>query len=571
MKVNVKIQFDKNDYVIQNNHMRNLNFVKCCDVLKLHEYEEFNKLLQSKYWNFDNCIMVMETINDNNLEHFKYILKYIEIENIEDVILYCCKYGKLIIFDFLIIGTDIKHNIQKYCDMSLYNSTKMVEKYKEIIKITDVMIHNAVVSNTLKLIQWLYKNGGDLKLIIKKSLKYVCSINILQWLFDISVISDNIDFWDGHDIDMAFYEENNPRVNKYIKWILSNSKVRKMLISYYNDFDIESMLLESNNITMYRWAIENKYLISEDVTGYIYDILFNFTRGCASYRVNDEVYANMDWIISIGCNFINEDAYHNAYEDIIDYKGPFIVDNNPLGKYLDRRWNCRIEAKWYSEYDFEEMLSRIDYYENDEITPTQAINKFLYFANQLIGDKYIKNIDILLKYHDGKFTIMNWLIKNLHYLNKDTFVMAKELFNISMMYLLIKNNCPYDKHNIPWLPGYNTESKENNIKDISYCMINKNITLFDMKWILGYRPDPNNKKNDIMALEYSGPKIPKYLPNASIFATVVESKDIETIKLLLHHKCPMDVNIFKAAVETGNYTIIRLLLDNGCPYKKNIN
>lgn len=60
-------------------NIKNLNFVKCGDMLKLEEYGEFEKQFKYDYFSMDNCVLVIDTIKSNNAEHFKYLLNYITI------------------------------------------------------------------------------------------------------------------------------------------------------------------------------------------------------------------------------------------------------------------------------------------------------------------------------------------------------------------------------------------------------------------------------------------------------------------------------------------------------------
>lgn len=119
MKQNIEIQFDTGfKYIISTEDKTNKNFYFCCDLLKLKEYKEFEKKIKNEYWSLDNCLMVRETINSDDLDLFKYILKYINITNMGNIICYCRINNKINIYEYLYNLTPnyiITHKIEITC------------------------------------------------------------------------------------------------------------------------------------------------------------------------------------------------------------------------------------------------------------------------------------------------------------------------------------------------------------------------------------------------------------------------------------------------------------------------
>ena len=136
----IEIQFECNNYKKVNTNMRNKDFMFCCDLLKLKEYKEFEKLVKDKYFIMDNSIMVIETIDSDNVEHFKYILDYIEIKNLEQVLKYCCRFGKFNIVDYLIDNNKDFNNYQRYCELSASKGLYLIKKYYDVIAFTSTLM-----------------------------------------------------------------------------------------------------------------------------------------------------------------------------------------------------------------------------------------------------------------------------------------------------------------------------------------------------------------------------------------------------------------------------------------------
>lgn len=482
----------------------------------------------------------------------------------------------------------------------MHSNTTLIQKYKNIVNITDNMYHNATISNNLGTMQWLLKTDCRSYKLIRYSVKNMCDIKILQWLSN-SLKGPRIcrDIW-----SRGFRVKNDPKTNIFICWFLKNKKFREEY-ECVKDFELDMSinLYGNNNITMRRWAIENNCLKGKDICDTINNLLQDYYCGnmytYSECELGEEILGNVDWILSIGCTFeILEQKSDEESEEEFDgyseknlkeqthYKGPFIFENNPFGIMFTKRRNYDIVSIWYTRYEYTTMLNLIGYPDQSStMKPLRSINKFLYFMNQLIYNNYLQNIKTILYKKFNKFNIMNWITENVHYLNKGTFLMAKECGNILMMNLLIRNKCPYDKHNIPWLPGYDKEKMLK--KDIKCQIWDDELTIFDVKWLYGYRQDPNinnpliyldrNSRYDPYMpyltkniledglLTYLDPKSILYPMNKSVIEVAVKAENIDCVKLLLKNKCPIDESVIKAAVITENISIIYLLIENKCP------
>ena len=150
----INIYFEENNHWNWNNEIKNKNFMFCCDILLLKEYEEFEKIIKKEYWELDDSIIVIDTINTNDVEHFKYILEYIEIENIEEVLLYCCKNKKWNIVEYLINNNPDMTNYQKYCEV-WYSGIYLIKKYLNVIKLNTIIFENILDNGSFNDVKWL--------------------------------------------------------------------------------------------------------------------------------------------------------------------------------------------------------------------------------------------------------------------------------------------------------------------------------------------------------------------------------------------------------------------------------
>lgn len=267
------IYFNKKVY----DNIKNLNFVKCCDMLKLlsgsdkidqsNDCKEFEKLLKKEYWTMDNCIMVMDVINTNSVELFKYILQYIKfnVEGLDSILIYCCCHRLFNIYDyysryvlnnindipyvvFSILGGSLKLfnkcNIKKLNLPEIINAACLngnLDNIKYLLGHGCVLatdsFKNAVKSENIKSMEWLLKNGG-----ILTGQEYIEAIIL-----------------------------NNFEV---IKWLYNNN------CPFVNSSDLESNIIHNGTIEIFDYFVENmngypsNYNYSLETAAKNYDIKF---------------------------------------------------------------------------------------------------------------------------------------------------------------------------------------------------------------------------------------------------------------------------------------------------------
>ena len=170
------IHIKKYDYV------KEKDFVFCCDLLNLKEYDEFEKKLKDKYWNYDNGIMVMDVIKQNNVKHFEYILQYITITAayFEDIIIYCGenKLFSLIyyILDNKLVNSKYHYEIAASSSISV-GSLDVIKKYSHMLKHFPQRVSNmSVLNGDIKNIQYLKKIGYR----FNNTLNYIIASNNVE-------------------------------------------------------------------------------------------------------------------------------------------------------------------------------------------------------------------------------------------------------------------------------------------------------------------------------------------------------------------------------------------------------
>ena len=155
-------------YILKYDHVKEKDFVFCCDLLELKKYDEFKKKLKDKYWNYDNGIMAMNIIKLNDVEHFKYILQYITIkEKILGLILIYCAENKLFnIVNYILDNNMLKDKI--YMENAIIKSIitgslYMVKKYGHNFKnINPLILEKALLCGDINNIKYFLNNGYKL-------------------------------------------------------------------------------------------------------------------------------------------------------------------------------------------------------------------------------------------------------------------------------------------------------------------------------------------------------------------------------------------------------------------------
>ena len=68
----------------------------------------------------DNKLVIIETIDSNDLDHFKYILKFVEISDYENLLIYCLCNDLFNISDYIMTILHIK-DYNKYLQYATKN------------------------------------------------------------------------------------------------------------------------------------------------------------------------------------------------------------------------------------------------------------------------------------------------------------------------------------------------------------------------------------------------------------------------------------------------------------------
>ena len=248
------------DHIPQYYNIKNKEFVFCCDLLimmsdsnkadRLDSYKEFKKLMKPKYWTMDNCIMIIDVANTNNVELFKYILQYIKFKNdyqINAICFYCCQRGLFDIVEYvrdnLIDELDLF-----YCAVysMLSNSMEFYNKYKNIIiknkyQFVYENYHNPVEWSDMHLILYACLNGNlsNVKLLAQDG--FMIHRNSMEY----AATSGNLEL---------------------MKWLLENGcKI------YYTEF-LQTLKLKKNRFRNLKWLCENSYQINDEVREYIVEV-----------------------------------------------------------------------------------------------------------------------------------------------------------------------------------------------------------------------------------------------------------------------------------------------------------
>ena len=258
-----------------NNNIRNKDFIFCCELLLLKEYKEFEKLIKNKYWTMDNGLLIIEAINLNNVDHFKYILDYIKIKNLEQVLFYCCSYGKHNIAIYLIDNNINFNNYEYYCQISTYSyKIDILQKYFHYIpkdKLKNVNIYELIP----------FGKYDDFKTILR--LGYLINVRCIY----ISISLKKINFL----LLLLNYCKINKIENNIIYDTINNIIIIFGFPKYIGNFDIIKILRGYRQKKNKIWELDPNALICKWD-----DKIFNIF-------IIDENIDNLKWLIKNKCPF----------------------------------------------------------------------------------------------------------------------------------------------------------------------------------------------------------------------------------------------------------------------------
>lgn len=339
-KLLVNIQFKNKVYIKNYDNINNKNFVWCCDLLILKNYEEFEKVLKKEYWNMDNSIMVIDTINSDNVDHFKYILQYIEIYDMEKVLLYCLFKGLFNISNYILSNNPKFNDYENYIEISI--RTGSLKFYKMHRKKCKDLNYSILVCTIAK--------AGNLKYLKRfiKKCKYLTpytlggavrygNINILNYLVNnhkdllenqIGVLFCAVIYGDKKNIEYILsmgYKFNENIGANYIDIAIykNNFKILDWLLNKGCGFGLKtfSKAAGCGNLKIMKWLLKHKCKLYDDTLNSA------ITYG----NLN-----NIKWLISNGCYIQKNALIFNTSinkKEIEDYLNN--IDIIEIGKIKD--------------------------------------------------------------------------------------------------------------------------------------------------------------------------------------------------------------------------------------------
>ena len=270
-----------------NKNIRNKLYVFCCDLLLLASeaseidkqncYNEFEKRLKKEYWTMDNWSLVIEVVNTNNVEHFKYMLKFIEFRNDEELrsIIYYCYCNKLLnivdyINKYLLYEVEIRKGI---CYSILGGSLDYYNKNKTDLIIQTYgryILYYACINGNLDNIKQLIKDGCEIGNNILGYALTSGNYNTFQWLDNKYIKSQYSLFRVAifkKDLQMVkWLHVNEYKLSKHIlTFAVKNNTIEivKYIITYYpisKDYvcDVYCSSTKNNNLEMLKLLLKHK-------------------------------------------------------------------------------------------------------------------------------------------------------------------------------------------------------------------------------------------------------------------------------------------------------------------------
>ena len=557
-----------NKYVIEQNYLRDKDFMFCCDLLKLKEYEEFEKKIKPEYYVNDNFLLVMETINTNDVEHFKYIEKYIELKYINDITLYCYLNNLNNIADYLLL--QCKNFDYENCAFLSEGRGYIyfTIKYHKYLDFNDYKYMSKVIKyGSLKEIQFIY-NKYNPKLKHGTYEIYNITVGKLEWL-----------------------HKYNKKLHQHSILIIirkNNIILMKCLIKHKYKFirSICTALSTIGSLEMIR-LISTKfdyncieYIITRGdikILTYIHETKHNFYKFAM-----DNVKANKKntiiFLRSIGCDWTD-----NPQLDAIKNNIEMVKWLNEMG-YPKNNWSI-LKA---IEYNNLEMVKYL--YNNGWIFSGKCfyaactkgnieLMKYIYDKCEITIDSFIiciiNNSLEVIKFVENIFKSKNIQIPQI---NQDIYngeiIKVK---NIKVAKWLIKTSYVVDKIKILLCIAYslNLELEQflkleivSSVKFMMHAMKYKNIETIKLLVKHGsYITEPllccANTDTPVHIIKFLFKQYMKYNPvlTKNLFRNISKFGDIEMIDTLIEEKCPKDDNWFNNIVLSNNYEALDYYYD----------
>ena len=428
-KILVNIKFNKEykcilDYIWYTktyNNIKNKNFVWCCDLLIIKNYKEFEKVLKKEYLSMDNGIIIIDAINLNDVDHFKYILEYVEIYNIENILLYCLTKGLFKIVDYILNNNPEFKDYGNYIELSLFShSLKFYNKYKDKCEYLD---YNTFLN--------IFAYIGDMKKIdwVVENLKY-------------GKASSSFTF--GAREDKEVWIKNAPHVMYYaaLNGNLENIKYLQNNIEKFGNQEKELYgAVESNSIKILDYLLNRGYTFIYDVYG-----LSEF-----DVAINNDNFEILDYLLKKGCRFGSrtfELAIKNGNIKIINW---LITNKCEIDIYAQKNIDSPNYVELINIFELNKipihnptilLRNIINYETKQDIIPSiekyYKINKTFYFEH-LIKNNKLNIIKLLRGYRNNKRDLAAPVFE-YHY---NTFNIVIRCGNIEMLKWMLKDGLKY--------------------------------------------------------------------------------------------------------------------------------
>ena len=274
-------------FVDGSSELKNHDFILCCDSLKVKDYKCFKKILQSAFFKMDNCRIIRESLVLNDAEHFKYILNYVNIINMNDVLTNCLLEGYNNIVNYILNNYKEFQDHERYLTDSVYYSLDLVKQYlsnpdRKLTIQSPFMkniIYQVIHLKRMDDIKWLFNKGipinnNDYLCILKLK-----NIELLQWLdnkgLDITNFKNLYNFAAQEKLIMT------------IKWLFNKG--------IHINSNTYLCILKLKNIELLQW-LDNKGL---DITNF--KNLYNFA-------IQEKLIMTIKWLFNKGIP-INNNIY----------------------------------------------------------------------------------------------------------------------------------------------------------------------------------------------------------------------------------------------------------------------
>ena len=276
---------------ISNDAILDKDFIFCCDLLNLKEYEEFDRRVKKEYFTLYNSYLIIDIIKSNIVESFKHILKYIKIKNMEEILLYCCGTTNNNITDYILKYNADLSDYKKYIDVNVRSgSIYLLKKFN--IELDNNWLVLLSIKGKLSDIKWLSK-----KIELSSEMFKTAIINnnteVVDWLqnedcklldYDVDIIYET-----GNIISREWIKKNNYKYNNtFSKAILVITDLEKIKFIYDNhNFELTEYCFDHaclrGNIKIIQWLHKLNCPFSEN--------------SVIGVTMNSNKQENFDWLV----------------------------------------------------------------------------------------------------------------------------------------------------------------------------------------------------------------------------------------------------------------------------------